>query len=244
MIWYHFALIAASILELREQRANDVSIPAMDVHEFMLEKAKCCAITQVILNDMRYVEVLLLLHQAKETWDAKQFVAALKFATTLITTTYATKYTYIHATFLIWWHCVSEAERTIYQEFVMKKKTKKGKTILIHRFVEWMVKHIRDMVGNHYRFGTTNKLRWGAILLDNKKKLCHQFKETFKIFSDGANDEKDNEDEIITFTKLAEAIGSVVVCMELVCLASVSSGGPLKTLIWHWAAKKTVINND
>ena len=53
------------------------------------------------------------------------FVVALKFATTLITTTYATKYTYIHATFLIWWHCVSEAERTIYQEFVMKEKDKK-----------------------------------------------------------------------------------------------------------------------
>ena len=94
-------MIAASILELREERANDVSIPAMDVHEFMLEKAKCCAITQVILNDMRYVEVLLLLHQAKETGDARKIVVAFKFATTLITTTHATKYTYIHKHFLI-----------------------------------------------------------------------------------------------------------------------------------------------
>ena len=136
-----------------------MSISATDVHEFWLEKAKVYSITQVILNEMGCVEVLLLFHQSEETGDVKMFVVALKFATTLITTTYATKYTYIHATFLIWWHCVSEAERTIYQEFVMKKKTKKGKTILIHRFVEWMVKHIRDMVGNHYRFGTTNKLR-------------------------------------------------------------------------------------
>ena len=54
-----------------------------------------------------------------------------------------------------------------------------------------MVKDIRDVVGKHYRVGTTNKLRREAILIDNKKKLHYRFKETFKISRGGANDEQD-----------------------------------------------------
>ena len=55
----------------------------------------------------------------------------------------------------------------------MTEKTRKGKEIFTDRFVEWMVKDSRDVVGKHYRVGTTNKLRREAILilLDDKKKL-------------------------------------------------------------------------
>ena len=74
----------------------------MDVHKFMLAKAKCRAITQAILNKMRYAEVVLILHQAEESGDSKKYVTALKFASMLIIVTHATKYTFIHSKFLIW----------------------------------------------------------------------------------------------------------------------------------------------
>ena len=106
---------------------------------------------------MRYVEVVLLLHQAKENRDAEKFVTAIKFASTLITTTHATKYTFSHANFLSWWHCALAAEKAIYEEFVMCKKTKNSQNILTDRFVEWMVKEFRDVVGNHHRVCTKNK---------------------------------------------------------------------------------------
>ena len=80
LIWYHFALIAAAIIELWEERtANDQTcdgISAVDVHNFMLEKAKGCAITMEVLTEMRFAEVALLLHQAEETCDAEKYVTA------------------------------------------------------------------------------------------------------------------------------------------------------------------------
>ena len=97
----------------------------------------------------------------------------------------------------------------------MTKKTKKGKKILTDRFVEWLVKDIRDVVGKHYRVGTTNKLRREAILLDDKQKIQHQFKETFKTSRDGANDEQDNEEEKITFSKLGKVYyETLLFCVE------------------------------
>jgi len=158
MIWYHFALISATIHSLHEELENayesTAGISDDDDHIFMLQKAKGCTVTQSVLNEMRYAEVILLLHQAEETCDAEKFVTGLKFATILITTTYATKYTYIHAKFLMWWYWASDAEKTIFDKIVLTKKTVKGKNIFTARFVERMLWDIRDVVGKHHRVGT------------------------------------------------------------------------------------------
>lgn len=221
MIWYHFGMISGSILELWEElMGNDEpvdGISAIDVHEFMLKKAKTCAVTQVVLNELRYLEVVLLLHQAEEAGDAEKFVTALKFASTLITTTHATKYTFIHAKFLIWWHCASDAEKTIFEKLVMTKKTIKGKTIYTDRFVEWMVRDNREDNGKFHRVGTQNKLTRGAMLMDDKKKLQQQFKDTFKASRDARDegDSDDNEHERITSSKLGKVFCETLVwCMS------------------------------
>ena len=64
-------------------------ISTINAQAFMFEKAKSCTITQTVLNKMRYAEVELLSHQAEDTRDVEQFLTALKFAPTLITTTHA-----------------------------------------------------------------------------------------------------------------------------------------------------------
>ena len=106
MKWFGITpgLIAAAIQALWGEHSTNGEpvdgITAIEVHEFrtMVEKTKKCALLQVILNEMRLAEVALLLHQAEETSDAENYVTAIKFASTL-TTTHATKYTYIHARF-------------------------------------------------------------------------------------------------------------------------------------------------
>ena len=54
LIWHHFALIASAILALWSEfvASGEASavISAIEVHEFMLGKAKGCAVTQSILN--------------------------------------------------------------------------------------------------------------------------------------------------------------------------------------------------
>ena len=215
LIWYHFALIAAAIIELWEERtANDQTcdgISAVDVHNFMLEKAKGCAITMEVLTEMRFAEVALLLHQAEETCDAEKYVTALKLASILITSTHATKYTYIHAKFLVWWQCASEAEKTIFEKVILTKKTKKGKHIFTDRFVEWMVKDMRAVAGKHYRKGTTNKLNRAAILLDEKKTL----QDAFKLEKEGDSKNYNQEEERITSSKLGKVFcESLLFCID------------------------------
>ena len=220
IIWYHFALIAAAILALVEEllakndnKTSEVEISAVDMHEFMLKKAKACPITQNVLNEMRFAEVLLLLHQAEETSDANKYVTALKFASLLITTTHATKYTYIHARFLIWWHCASEADKTIFEKIIMTKRTKSNKTDFTDRFVEWMVRDIRDVVRKHHRARMKRKLNRAAILLEEKQ----HFKETFRLDKDPhqIDDEEDGAEMRITHSKLGKVFcASLVYCDE------------------------------
>jgi hypothetical protein len=54
----------------------------------------------------------------EESANVEKYVAALKFSSLLITTTHATKYTYINEKFLIWWECASTAEKFIFEKFI------------------------------------------------------------------------------------------------------------------------------
>ena len=42
---------------------------------------------------------------------------------------------------------MSEAEKAVYDEFVLFQKTKNGKTIFSDRSVEWSIRDIRQRVG-------------------------------------------------------------------------------------------------
>jgi len=80
-----------------------------------------------------------------------------------------------------------------------------------------MVKDFRDVVGKHHRVGTNNKLMRKAMLLDEKKKLQHQFKETFKASGDKIEEgnEQGNEEEMITISKLGKVFcETLTFCVE------------------------------
>lgn len=89
-----------------------------------------------VLNETCYAEVIFLLHQAKEQSDANKFVVGLKMASLLFATNNAHKYCFISAEFFKWWDCASEAEKKLFAEVCMTKKTKDGKTIFTDHFIE------------------------------------------------------------------------------------------------------------
>jgi hypothetical protein len=92
---------------------------------------------QNIYNELRYAEVIFMLQQEEEEGNAKKFVTGMKFAACLYAASHATKYCNIAAELLIWWHCMSDAEKAIFEKYIMVKKTKEGKSIFTDRFVEW-----------------------------------------------------------------------------------------------------------
>ena len=72
---------------------------AVDVHEFMVRKARTGVITQDILNAMQFSEVELFLHQVEKLGNIAQFVTGLKFASIFVTSTQATEHMFVHTHF-------------------------------------------------------------------------------------------------------------------------------------------------
>lgn len=93
---------------------------------------------QNILNEMRYAEVVFLLHRANEESNTENYhtTLQLQFAGLLFTTNHCTKYARSARIFFIYWHWASEADRTIYEILVMMRRTKARKTIYMDRFIE------------------------------------------------------------------------------------------------------------
>ena len=88
---------------------------------------------------MRFAEAIFLLQQAEEEGLAAKFFTGIEFASVLFAASHATKYCNILAEFLIWWHCASDAEKAVFEKFVLFRKTKDGKITCIDWFIEWMV---------------------------------------------------------------------------------------------------------
>ena len=80
------------------------------------------------------------------------------------------------ATFFIWWHCASDAEKKIFEEVVMTKKTIEVKSIYTDRFVEWLILDMQKVVGRCFCAGSDNLMRRHAVLLNAKNKLLHAFR--------------------------------------------------------------------
>lgn len=180
-MWY-IAQIEAAVLALLEHRkANDESndirdVSAMDVYNFLIGEGTKSPIAHAILTEMRFAEVIFLLHQAEEESNAKKYVTGMKFGCLLYIGNHCTKYVRMCADFLKKWHCMSEADRVIFEQLVMTRKTKADKNIYTDRFVEWLVRDTREGVGKQYTRGTEKALQRQAMLLNMKKTLGSIFK--------------------------------------------------------------------
>ena len=65
---------------------------------------------------------------------------------------------------------MSEAEKAVYDEFVLFQKTKNGKTIFSDRSVEWSIRDIRQRVGKFFNDALPAKLNSIVLEMENIKK--------------------------------------------------------------------------
>jgi hypothetical protein len=160
--------IRALIVIKRNGTTYDVGISASDVVDHMISRAKVYPIIFVILIEIRFAEVIFMLHEAEREGNVDLYLTALKYLTPLFASAHATKYVAMSTDFLVEWFCKSDAEKTIFAEFVFTRKTKNGKKIYSDRFVEWMMKDLRMWCGNVASPHTSRLLETCALGLNRR----------------------------------------------------------------------------
>ena len=107
-------MIKAKTEENETLSINDLSFNPPDLIEFMVRRAKMEPLAFCILIEMRFAEVIFLLHQAEKQSRNDLFLASIKFLLPLYASSHAIKYVSIVSDFLVDWHCMSEGERIIF----------------------------------------------------------------------------------------------------------------------------------
>jgi len=94
-----------SLIEIKRDGTNhDVGISASDVVDHMISRAKVYPTIFVILIEIRYAEVIFMLHEAEQAGNVDLYLTALKYLTPMFASSHATKYVAMSTDFLVEWY--------------------------------------------------------------------------------------------------------------------------------------------
>jgi len=153
--WYLLALYVAAVVQLSDsEEGRDIS--ALDVYEFMLQRAKEYPLCILVLLEMRLATVAKMMKNAErigERGSVELFLTAVKFAMRLFAMTHKTDYMRLSCNILLWWNCASDAQKKIYSSFIFTQLTSNGIPIYHDLSVELSVKDLRKLLGKVYKNG-------------------------------------------------------------------------------------------
>jgi hypothetical protein len=95
----------------------------------------------------RWSDLIFMLHEAEANHDVEAYMTAMKFLVNVFCASHQTHYVDLNTDFAKTWFCASEAERKMYEELFLFRKTKNGSSIFGDRYVEWCVRMVRDLTG-------------------------------------------------------------------------------------------------
>ena len=150
--------------------ASVLDFKPTDLIDFMVARAKEEPLAFCVLIELRFAEVIFLLHQAESQSRNELYLASIKLLLPLFASSHAIKYVSMVCDFLIDWHCMSDAERIIFARAVITRKTKNGRNIFTDRFVEWMMKDMRMWLGKHATVHHHKLVEQVAVSLNERKK--------------------------------------------------------------------------
>ena len=142
---------------------------AVEVNDFMLERAEKYPLCALFLFELRVGSIIRLMINSERMGDqagcVKYFFTAIKLAMPLFAITHKTDYMLLCTELLIWYHCASPAERIIYEKFVFTRLTSNGKSCFHDLFVELSVKDLRRECGKVYTKGMDTKVEVAAAMI-------------------------------------------------------------------------------
>ena len=179
LIMYHLGMYTAALqamLQVRNQGSDTHdsngtrSISPVDLVEYMIGHAKQEHIALCVLIEIRFAEVIFMLHVCEKRSKCEMFIAALKMLLPLFAATHVTKYVSMTADFLVDWICSSEAEKIIFAKTIFTKKTKNGSNIFSDRYFEWIFKDLRQWLGKYSTIHHETLIKRVAATLNDRKK--------------------------------------------------------------------------
>ena len=91
-----------------------LNLTPCDLIDFMVNRAKAEPLAFCILVELRFAEVIFLLHQCEKQSRNDLFLACIKFLLPLFASSHAIKYVSMACDFLVDWFCMSEAEKKLF----------------------------------------------------------------------------------------------------------------------------------
>jgi hypothetical protein len=156
----HYYIAAAN---LRRLKGGDVS--AVEVNDFMLQRAKEYPLCAMVLLEIRVGTILKLLRNSEKIGkrgSVSMFLTAIRLIMPLFAVTHKTDYMFLCQDLLKWYHCASPAMRKIYDEFIFTQLTSNNQPIFHDCFVEQSVMHVRKIAGKKYYRGIDLALEMAA----------------------------------------------------------------------------------
>ena len=152
--WCLLANYAVAAMNLHQHQKCDVS--AVEVHEFMLKRAREFPICALVLLEIRIGTVLKLMRNSKKLGRrgcVETFFSVVRLIMPLFAVTHKSDYMYLCQDLLKWHHCASPAQRKIYEEFIFTQLTANESFIFHDMFVELSVVDTRSKLGKVHRKG-------------------------------------------------------------------------------------------
>jgi hypothetical protein len=215
----HYVMAMRGLSKLKQGQP----ISAVDVDDYMLERAQDHDLCMTVLMDLRFAEVGFMLRDSEKEGGAGNpdlFRVGAQLSTLLFARTHATKYVRLAVDYWIWWRCSSEADKVLHKEFCFTKKTVNGKPIWVDRFVEWMNRDMREYLGKYAKPNQEMLLRQAALLLKDRKKVKTEFNHLFSRHASAEESKSDSEKKLAI---------SVIFChqMDLIDKLNLWSEGPV-----------------
>jgi hypothetical protein len=194
---------------------------AVDVDDWMLERAQEHDLCMTVLMDLRFAEIGYMIRDSEregKRGNLQLFRIGAKLSLLLFARTHATKYVRIAVEYWIWWRCCSEADKILYEAFFFTKLTVNGTPIWVDRFVEWMNKDVREYLGKYAKPNQELLLQRAALLLKDRKR---DRSELNRLFSHNKKKTKESDNKLAI---------SVIFChqMDLIDKLNLWSDGAVK----------------
>ena len=137
---------------------DNISVKPSELINFMVERAKVNPQAFIILMYLRFVDLVFMLQHAESKARSDLYLSAVRYAMILFINANATDYIEMTCNMSTQRACMSEAERRIFDTFVLFRKTRNGKSIFTDRCMEWTMRDIRRYLGNFFNSSTPHHL--------------------------------------------------------------------------------------